>query len=363
MARASPGEGRPGPSLRDRLAADPGLGDALRSRARMLRAIRAHLDGLGFLEVTTPSLVPAPDPSLHLETFSTRLEGPGIVGASLHLRTSPEHHMKRMLAAGLERIYQIGPFFRDGEVSLLHDPEFTGLEWYQAGASFEDTLARTEGVVRAAAQAVCGTLRPVCRGGQAIDLAKAFLRLSVRQALTDLAGVQVPADWDEAGLRRALERAGLSPAADDAFDDLVNRALVARVEPALARLGPVFLVHYPAPMAALARLRPGTPQEAERFELYAGGLELCNGYGELTDAGEQRRRYEAELAARARLGRRVPPLDEAFLHALEQGMPAAGGNAMGLDRLLMLLLGAQRIQDVLPFPLSDELGIELPEDH
>ncbi|HOX43401.1 MAG TPA: EF-P lysine aminoacylase EpmA [Myxococcota bacterium] len=358
--RARPAEG---PSLRDRLAAEPGLGDALRARARMLRGIRALLDGLGFLEVTTPSLVPAPDPSLHLETFHTLLEGPGLPARELHLVTSPEHCMKRMLAAGLERIYQLGPFFRNGEVSLLHNPEFTGLEWYRAGASFEDTLQLTEEVVRAAARAVCGTLRPVCRGGQTLDLAAPFRRLSVRDALAELAGVRAPADWDEAGLRRALVQAGIPPAADDAFDDLVNRALVARVEPALARLGPVFLVHYPAPMAALARLRPGQPHEAERFELFAGGLELCNGYGELTDAAEQRRRFEAERATRARLGRRVPPLDEAFLRALAQGMPEAGGNAVGLDRLLMLLLGARRIQDVLPFPLSLELGIELPEDH
>ncbi len=347
----------PGPAggrdLHVRAAADEGLLERLRLRARVLAAVRAELDGAGFVEVHTPKLSPAGDPAPHLASFRSRFHGPrGAV--ELWLPTSPEHHHKRLLAAGLERIYEIGPFFRDGELGPLHNPEFTGLEWYAAGDSVADCMQRTEQLVRWVAERVLGRTR-FARGGVEVDLGPAFRRLSVRSALRELAGVEAPADWNAAGLRRALAAAGIPPDDDRAVDDLVNRALVARVEPALERLGPVFLTDYPAPMAALARLRPGAPEVAERFELFAGGLELCNGYGELTDAAEQRRRFEQQGAERRRAGLAVPPLDEALLRALEHGLPDCAGNALGVDRLLMLYTGAERIEQVLAFPLADEL--------
>jgi lysyl-tRNA synthetase class 2 len=349
-------EGGPAPpSLRERFAADPGLRESLRQRARLLAAVRSFFEQRGFLEVSTPCLVPAPDPAPHLESFQACLHLPGRAARALYLLTSPEHALKRLLAAGLERIFQIGPFFRDGELGPLHNPEFTGLEWYQVGASVEDTLALTEALVRDATRAVTGGTSLPARAGLRVEVGRPFERLSLLRALRELAGVEAPEDWNEPELRRALAAAGIQPSMDDAFDDLVNRALVARVEPALVGRGPVFLTDYPAPMAALARLRPDRPVEAERFELFIGGLELSNGYGELTDPREQRARFEAQRAERARLGRVVPPLDEAFLRALEQGMPPAGGNALGLDRLLMLLLGRERIEDVLPFPMVLEL--------
>lgn len=343
------------PTLRDRLAADPGLRIRLEGRSRLLQAIRAHFLADDFLEVTTPCLSPAGDPAPHLDSFTSTLHTPRSK-APLWLATSPEHFMKRMLAAGFERIFQIGPFFRDEELGPQHNPEFTGLEWYEAHAGAEGTMERTERLVRSIAQAVFGRV-VFERAGHRIDLGPAFRRLSVRQALEELAGVAVPRDWDPGGLRTALAAAGIEPADDDSYDDLVNRALVARVEPALPGLGPVFLTDYPAPMAALARLSDADPLVAERFELFAGGLELCNGYGELTDPDEQRRRFEDQQAQRRAMGRPGPPTDGAFLRALEQGMPAAGGNALGVDRLLMLLCEAERIEQVLAFPLSLELGV------
>ncbi len=352
------GDGSTGPwggsDLHARAAADGGLLERLRLRARVLTALRAELDGAGFIEVQTPKLSPAGDPAPHLASFSSRFHGPG-GEVELWLPTSPEHHHKRLLAAGLERIYEIGPFFRDGELGPLHNPEFTGLEWYAAGDSVEDCMRRTERLVRGTAERVLGRSRFV-RDGVEVDLGPAFRRLSVRDALGELAGVDAPADWEVTGLRRALAAAGIPPDADSTVDDLVNRALVARVEPALERLGPVFLSDYPAPMAALARLRPGAPEVAERFELFVGGLELCNGYGELTDADEQRRRFEQQRAERRRAGLAVPPLDEALLRALEHGLPNCAGNALGVDRLLMLYTGAERIEQVLAFPLAEELG-------
>lgn len=343
-------------SLRDRIAADPELAECLRARARVLQTIRALFDADGFLEVTTPSLSPAADPALHLASFKTRLAGqPG--GVDLYLPTSPEHHMKRMLAAGFGRIYQLGPCFRNAELGPLHNPEFCGLEWYQAGAGLDQTMERTERLVREVAAQVFGRLR-FARVGVEVDLALPFERLPVARALRDLAGVRVPDDWNEGDLRAALAAAKITCAPDDRFDDLVNRALVGRVEPALLARGPVFLTDYPTPMAALARARPDNPCLAERFELFIAGLELCNGYGELTDPAEQRRRFEEQLAERARSGLEVPPLDEHLLQALSQGLPAAGGNALGVDRLLMLLCERERIEQVLAFPLALELDPE-----
>jgi lysyl-tRNA synthetase class 2 len=340
-------------SLSDRLAADPELVNCIRARAKLLAALRSYFHEDGFLEVDTPSLCIAPDPAPHLASFSTLLDADP--QQRLFLPTSPEHHMKRMLAAGFERIYQLCGFFRNGEMGPQHNPEFCGLEWYEAGACMESTMDRTESLIRHAAASLTGRSQ-FCRAGIAVNLVPAFARISVRQALEELAGVRVPADWNSDGLRAALEQAGLATAADDDFDDLVNRALVARVEPALEGRGPTFLTHYPAQMAALARLSPEDPRVAERFELYVGGLELCNGYGELTDAREQRRRFEDQLARRLEQGLQPLPLDEAFLAALERGMPEAGGNALGVDRLLMLLCERERIDQVLAFPLSDEAG-------
>jgi lysyl-tRNA synthetase class 2 len=330
---------------------------SLHSFARLLMRVRDFFDRRDFIEVTTPTLVAAPDPALHVEHFCSELHLPGREALTLYLSTSPEFQMKRMLSAGCERIYQIAHFFRNGEITSLHNPEFVGLEWYQVGASVEDVMDQTEELVREVAASVVGE-QMIRRSGVTIDIHQPFQRMSVEQALRELALVEVPADWNEGGLREALHRAGLRTATDDSFDDLVNRALIERVEPKLIERGPVFLYDYPAPMAALARLRPERPEVAERFELYLGGLELCNGYGELTDARQQRARLVEQIEMRVRCGKPRLPLDEAFLSALERGLPACSGNALGLDRLAMLLLGKERIEQVQAFPLVIELGLK-----
>jgi len=346
---------RPRPT-HQRLRQAQGLLLALRARAKLLQAIRGFFASRDFLEVTTPALALAPDPAVHLDSFRCELDLPGSDRRPVYLLTSPEYPMKRLLAAGLPRIFQVCPFFRNGEITALHNPEFTGLEWYATGIDFASFLEQTEVMVRTLATEVLGTT-VLNRAGPGVDLSNPFVRLTVRQALNLHAGVAVPPDWNEPDLRRALERAGIHTAAADRFDDLVNRALIERVEPALQKQGPVFLTEYPAPMAALARLKPGDPSVSERFELYAGGLELCNGYGELTDAVEQRARFQAQLEERRVLGRDPVPLDEAFLEALAHGLPASCGCALGVDRLLMLFLGAQRIEEVLAFPMAAELGL------
>jgi lysyl-tRNA synthetase class 2 len=228
------------------------------------------------------------------------------------------------------------------------------LELYRAGTDYQGIMQDLEGAIDACARALCGGTR-VRAGGRDLDLAAPFERLAVGDAFARI-GVDLAAcDGDAAALRRRLAARGLDAGAPgDTYDDLFFRTFLAQVEPALPAGRPVYVVDWPAPMAALARLKPADPRWAERFELYAGGLELANGFSELTDAAEQRRRLEAEKALRERLGRPSYPIDERFLAALPR-MPASGGVALGLDRLLMLLTGAAALDDVLLFPARDFL--------
>ncbi len=274
-------------------------------RAALLAEVRAWMHARGYLEVQTPVMVPSPGLDLHLDAFE-------VDGA--YLITSPEYQMKRLIAEGMERIYQITPCFRRGEQGARHNREFTMLEWYRAGAGMHDMMDETEALVRSLLPAL-----------------PAFERLSVAEAFRRFAGVDV-ASLDE-----------------DAF----FLTLVERVEPALAQRPATWLYHYPASQASLARLSPADPSVCERFELYVGDVELCNGFGELTDPVEQRRRLERDQAARRRSGKPVYPIDERFLQALERGLPACAGNALGLDRLLMLMCGASAIREVMTFSAED----------
>jgi lysyl-tRNA synthetase class 2 len=308
---------------------------AIEARADLYRRVRSHFDGLGFLEVETPLRVPSPGLEVHLEAIPA--------GEGHWLVTSPEYHMKRLLAGGLRRIYQIARCFRAGESGPHHSPEFTMLEWYRADADYTAILADAEGLLRACAG-------PTLRfRGEEIDLAGAWERLTTRDALLRHAGIDWRAHPDPAGFREAATRAGFGPIpTDDTWDDVFHRVMITAVEPHLGRGRPTALTEYPARMAALARLKPGDPEVAERFEIYVAGVEIANAFSELTDPGEQRRRFEAEQAERWRLGRPVYPIDEKLLEALGR-LPPCAGIALGLDRLLMLGLDAASLDEVLPF--------------
>jgi lysyl-tRNA synthetase class 2 len=308
-----------------------GVGRALRARGQALRAIRDHFERRGFLEVDTPSMVPCPGLDLHLDAFG--VEG-APSGKPLWLITSPEYQMKRLLAGGVPRLFQLARCFRRGEIGSRHNPEFLMLEWYRAFAPMDSVVADTEEIVRSVVTLLAGTSEIEVEGVR-VDLSGPFERISVGEAFARHAGVPS----DEA----------IAMATDD--EDRFFRLLVDAVEPALARAGrPVFLVDYPAPFASLARLKSSDPRVAERFELYVGSLEVCNGFGELTDPTEQRARFVRDQEHRARSDRAVYPLDERFLSALEEGMPPAAGNALGVDRLVALGLGARSIGDVTAFP-------------
>ena len=291
--------------------------------------------------------MPAPSQDAHLEPV--RLAG----DAGGWLITSPEYHMKRLLArGGPPRIYQVCRCFRGGEHSSSHRPEFSMVEWYRAGAGWDRAISDVECLLAEAAGRING--RPMGRtpAGGSVDLTPPWPRLTVAAAFEVHAGIPRRSllDADGGALREAARAAGCgSVGGDDDWETVFHKLLVERVEPALAAMGRgVHLTGYPAPVAALARLDGRDPRVSERFESYAGGLEIANGFGELTDAREQRRRFRVERLRRRREGRPLLPLDEEFLRDLAS-MPEAAGVALGLDRLMMLLLGARRIEEVVAF--------------
>ncbi len=309
-----------------------GVGRHLQLRARVLGEIRRFFLERDFLEVDTPSRASECAVEPHIHSLRSA-PGPGERGAAeRYLITSPELHMKRLLVAGVPRLFQLVHCFRAEELGPLHAPEFLMLEWYRAFAGWQEVLSDTEQLIARVCQRVLGGSELRVPGGARMDLRPPFERLSVREAFARFAGVS---DASELAARD-----------EDQFFQL----LVDQVEPALARFArPVFLIDYPSSQAALARLSPNDPSVAERFELYISGVELCNGFGELTDAAEQRRRAQADRERCRALGRHVPELPERFLGALRHGMPRAGGNALGVDRLVMLLAGETNIDAVRPF--------------
>ncbi|MFS8035414.1 EF-P lysine aminoacylase EpmA [Xanthobacter sp. AM11] len=328
----------------------------LLARARMAGAIRGWFAGAGFLEVETPALQVSPGNEAHLHAFATDLVGPDGAMRRLYLRTSPEFAAKKLLAAGETQIFEWARVFRNRERGMAHHPEFTMLEWYRAGASYTVLMEDCAQLLAIAAQAG-GTPRFAYRGHtcdpfaapERLTLVEAF----ARHARMDLEAL-LPAPGappDPAPFARAAQAAGIRTAADDTFADIFSRVLVERIEPQLGAGRPTLLCDYPVSEAALARPKPKDPRFAERFELYACGLELANAFGELTDAAEQRRRFEAEMDEKARLYGERYPLDEDFLAALAH-MPAASGCALGFDRLAMLASGARRIEDVLWVPVA-----------
>ncbi len=337
----------------------PTRADRARARARLSSEARAFLGGLGYEEVETPCLVPAPGMEPHLAPFEVRYvpEGGG-ASRPLWLHTSPEYAMKRLLADGWQRVFQLSRVFRNGEVSATHNPEFTMLELYRAGADYRGVMEDLERLVEACARALSPDGAPRGRrGGRDLDLAAPFERLTVDEAFRRHAGVDLAACLGDAAALAAAARAAGHDAGPggEPFDDVFFRVMLSAVEPRIGLERPTYLVDWPASMAALSRVKRDDPRWAERFELYAGGLELANGYTELTDAAEQRARLVEEQALRRRLGRPALPIDERFLEAVAR-MPDAGGVAVGFDRVLMLLAGAASIEEVLLFPAHEFLG-------
>jgi lysyl-tRNA synthetase class 2 len=307
----------------------------------MLARIRAFFSERDILEVETPLLSQAATTDSHLASFSTRYSGPGFGnGLPLYLHTSPEFPMKRLLASGLGSIYQICKVFRDGEAGRLHNPEFTMIEWYRVGWDYHQLIDE-----------VAALAHHACDGRFGADMPE---KLSYRDAFVHYGDID-PHSADVAALEDCVRRHQISIPQSmprDNVDPWRDLLLTHLIEPHLGHGRMTFLYDYPASQAALARIRHDTAPVGERFELYIDGIEIANGFHELGDAAEQRRRFEAERAQRQRLGLPVVPADEHLLAALANGLPACAGVALGFDRLAMLALGKRKIEDVLAFPLA-----------
>lgn len=319
------------------------------ARARILSRMRRWFEGEGFLEVETPLRVRSPGQEVHLDAISAGEErSPAGAAEPRWLITSPEYAMKRLVGAGFGPIVSVGRCFRAAEKGPHHEPEFTMIEWYRPDRPLEQLATDCESLVQEAL-AAAGTLA----AAPALAARLPFRRTTVRQLFRDRLGITLEGDEPEAVLATKLRRAGVAVARAEAWDDLFFQAWLDHIEPGLTADGPVFVFDWPAPLGALARRRADDPRLVERFELYAGGLELANAFGELTDPVEQRRRFEEETAIRRSRGKAVYPTDEALLAALAR-MPPTSGIALGFDRLVMWVLGRSEIRDVLAFA-SDEI--------
>jgi lysyl-tRNA synthetase class 2 len=316
-------------------------------RDAALRAVREFFHARDFVEIDAPQLIVAPTTEPHIDPLHTQVT-PGVDEPPVRrfLHTSPEIVLKRALAHGVERCFCLSHVFRDGERTAQHLPEFTLLEWYRAGEDSESLIADCEALLAQVSSSVAPQ-RPAPQAP--------FDRARVAALFTEHAGVDLPAALDEmaagddGALVRRVRAAGHALREGADFEDAFFHVMTARVEPAIGRERPIVVERWPRQMAMLSRLCDDDPRFAERFELYAGGLELANAYLELTDPVEQRARFEADNAARRALGKEPLPVDELFLRELED-MPAAAGIALGFDRLLMLVTGATRIDDVIVAP-------------
>ncbi len=325
-------------------------------RNAVTRAVRGWFEAGGFTEVETAALQVAPGAETHLHAFATGLERPDGSRDRRFLHTSPEFACKKLLAAGEGRIFTLARVWRNRERGALHHPEFTMLEWYRAEAPWTALVDDASALLALAADAAGA--RAFSWRGAACDPRAEPERLSVAEAFHRFARIDLLATvspdgdrTDRQALAAAAGAAGVRTADDDTWSDVFSRVLVQCVDPHLGVGRPTVLHAYPAPEAALARRTPGDERTAERFELFCCGVELANAFGELTDAREQRRRFQAELAEKARIYGDAWPLDEALLAALPH-MPEACGAALGFDRLVMLATGAERIDDVLWTPVD-----------
>lgn len=308
----------------------------LLKRAKIVNEIRHFFADRGVLEVETPTMSQATVTDVHLRAFETQFTGPGAAqGITLYLMTSPEYHMKRLLAAGSGPIYQMGRSYRNEEAGRYHNPEFTMLEWYRPHYDMYRLINEVDDLLQQTLE---------CESAESLSYQQAFLRYLDIDPLT--------AEKDK--LREVAAKLDVSNIADteEDRDTILQLLFMVGVEPHIGLEKPTFIYHFPASQASLAEISSEDHRVAERFEVYYKGVELANGFRELTDAAEQRQRFERDNRKRASMGLPEQPIDENLLAALEHGFPECAGVALGIDRLIMLALGAERISDVIAFSVD-----------
>jgi lysyl-tRNA synthetase class 2 len=307
------------------------------TRARIISATRAYLDGAGFIEVETPILQPLYGGAM-ARPFTTHHNA---LDRDLYLRIATELYLKRLIVGGLERVYEIGKNFRNEGISYKHNPEFTVIEWYEAYADYEDVMRRVEELLPRAVKAA--------RYEGEIDFTPPYRRVTLRDAIHDATGIDVLALRDRDALAAAIAGSGHEIPTDGlTWPELVDDLFAKVVEPTLVQ--PTFVIDYPKEISPLAKDHRSEPGLVERFEFFAGGMELANAFSELNDPDEQRARFEAQRRFAAEGQEDAMPFDDAYIQALEQGLPPAGGIGIGIDRMVMLLTGKQSLREVMLFP-------------
>jgi len=326
---------------------NPNLRQIFEKRARIIAAIREFFVQENFLEVETPTLVPSPDPSPFNEVFK-------IEGKNLYLIPSPEFSLKKLLAAGLKNIYQITKAYRDWqEDDPLHLSEFTILEWYRTGADYTDLMVDCENLVNFIFKKTKNTLCPPKKTkinfqGKEIDLTPPWTRISCKEAFKKYANVSLDEFLELKNAREICRTKGYQVNKKNSWEELYHQVFLNEVEPKLPQDKPLILYDYPAPLAALSQIKKTNPKYAERFEFYIGGLELGNGYSELTDFQEQEKRLKEDIKIRKLKGMKVFDYDHEFIEALRSGLPKTAGIAVGVDRLVMLFTNISNIHEVAP---------------
>lgn len=321
-------------------------------RGKIIQGIRRYFLEEGFVEIETPCLVPSPGMEPHLVALEVLVTRPDGAKKRMYLHTSPEYSMKKLLAQGWDKIFQICRVFRDEEFGNTHQVEFTMLEWYRAQSDYRNIMEDCEGLLHYLSREVLGKTE-VSYQGKKIELSPPAERLSVSMAMDTYGRVDIEKNPDGPSLLEEAKSRGyhFEPGGIYSFDEIFFKIFLERVEPRLGDPKPTFLYDYPVSMAALARLKPENPFWAERFELYVAGLELANAFSELIDPAEQRKRFESEQRLRAVLEKPLYPIDEELLEALSR-IPPSAGIALGVDRLVMLFCDTPKIQDVLAFPID-----------
>lgn len=312
-----------------------------KKRSFLMGRVREFFDSRGFLEVETPIMTPTVDPEVNLTPFETKFISHDGEATPMYLVPSPEFQMKKLLGAGFGNIYTITKVFRNGEVGGgRHNPEFTMLEWYRENANYFDIMND------------CGDLVFHLTEGK---IEKNWDRISINELFVKKCGIDLKENQDFETFKKTSEKIGIGTSACETWDDIFYKIFLNKIEPELGFDKPVFVYNYPASQGALAK-KAADPFWVERFELYIKGQEICNAFSELLDVNEQRERFEKSLGERKKMGKTVFPIDEELLKSLGQINLPVGGNALGLDRLFMVLLEQRDIEDVLLFPLTKMLN-------
>jgi len=320
---------------------------AVTLKSNILKYTAQFFDEHGFLGVDTPYFMAEPDLTPGITSFKTEFHDPAGRAISYYLQTSPEHYMKRLLALGYENIYQICRFFRDGERYATHHPEFVGLEWYQAYSDYRSVMQTMEEYIASLAVSLHGESL-ITYQGRTIDLTPPWTRTTVRDLILEHAGIDLKHNWTLESFKKCVAARDVEVSEDDTWEDVFHRLFLKKIESNLPHDRPIILTEYPVCLPSLARCTEEDDRFVERFELYIGGLELANAFTELNDPEEQRTRFTEQLPGEQARGY-DGGVDEAFLAALEYGMPPAAGIALGLDRLTMLFADTTSIDDVIAF--------------